>query len=61
MVFLVLLVLVLVKYVFFQVHIVGVEFLVLITTFLEKFSLLYNLISSQSVCHNEFRENMCCS
>ena len=61
MVFLELLVLVIVKSVFFLVHIVGEVFLVLIVKFLEKFSLLCNLISYLSVCHNELRQNMCCS
>ena len=61
MVFLELLVLVIVESVFFQVRIIGVVFLVLIMTFLEKFSLLSSLISCLSACHNELRQNMCCS
>ena len=61
MVFLELLVLVIVEFVFFQVHINDVVFLVLIMTFLEKFCLLCSLISNLSVCHNKLCQNMCCS
>ena len=53
MVFLVLLVRVIVESAFFQVHIIGVMFLVLIMSFLEKFYLSCNLISHLSICHNE--------
>ena len=61
MVFLELLVRVIVKSAFFCVHIIGVVFLVLIVTFLEKFYLSCNLISCLNVCHNELRQNMCYS
>ena len=60
MVFLELLVRVIVESVFFRVHIIGVVFLVLIITFLEKFYLSCDPISCLSVCHNELRQNMCC-
>ena len=56
-----LLVLVTVEFVFFQVHIVDVVFLVLIMTFLEKFCLLCSLISCLNVYHSELRQNVCCS
>ena len=61
MVFLELLVLVTVEFVFFQVHIVDVVFLVLMMTFLENFYLLCNPISYLNVCHSELRQNVCCS
>ena len=61
MVFLELLVLVTVEFVFFQVHIIGVVFLILKGTFLEKFNLLCSLVSYLNVCHNELRQNVCCS
>ena len=60
MVFLELLVLVTVEFVFFQVHIIGVVFLTLRATFLEKFCLLCSLVSYRNVYHNELRQNMCC-
>ena len=61
MVFLELLVLVTVEFVFFQVHIVDVVFLILKVTFLEKFCLFCSLISCLNVYHKELRQNMCCS
>ena len=61
MVFLELLVRVILESAFFRVHIIGVVFLVLIMPFLEKFYLSCSLISYLSVCHNELRQNMCCS
>ena len=61
MVFLELLVLVIVEFVFFQVHIIDVVSLVLIMTFLEKFCLLCSLISCLNVYQNESRQNVCCS
>ena len=60
-VFLEMLVLVIEKSAFFRVHIVGVMFLVLIMTFLEKFFFLCNLSSCLSVFHTKLRQNMCCS
>ena len=60
MVILKVLVLVMVELVFFQAYIIDVVFLVLIMTFLEKFSSLCNLISYLNVCHNELRQNVCC-
>ena len=51
--------LVTVEFVFFQVHIIGVVFLILRVTILEKFCLLCNLISCLNVYHSELRQNMC--
>ena len=48
-----------VELVFFQIHIIGVVFLTLRLTFLEKFSLLRSLVSYLNVYHNEMRQNMC--
>ena len=59
-VFLELLVQVIIKFVFFRVRIIDVVFRVLIMTFLEKFCLLYNLVSYLGVCHNGLRQNRCC-
>ena len=59
--FLELLVQVIIKFVFFQVRIIYAVFRVLIMTFPEKFCLMYNLISYLGVCHNELRQNRCCS
>ena len=53
MVFLELLVLVTVEFVFFQVHIFDVVFLILKVTFLEKFCLLCNLISYLNIYHSD--------
>ena len=61
MVFLELLVLVTVEFVFFQVHIVGVVFLILVVTFLEKVCMLCSLVSYLNVYNNELRQNECCS
>ena len=58
MVFLELLVRVIVESASFRVHIIGVVFLVLIMSFLEKFYLSCNLISYLCVCHNGLRQNM---
>ena len=58
MVFLELLVVVTVEFVFFQVHIVDVVFLILKVTFLEKFCLLCSLISYLNVYHSELRQNV---
>ena len=52
---------VIVEFVFLQVRIIDVVFQVLLTTFLEKFYILYNLISCLGVCHNELRQNDRCS
>ena len=49
--------LVTVDFVFFQVHIIGVVFLILRVTFLEKFCLLCNLVSCLIVYHSELRQN----
>ena len=61
MVFLELLVRAIVESAFFRVQIIGVVFLVLIVSFLEKFNLLCNLISCLSVRHKELRQNICYS
>ena len=55
MVLLELLILLTVEFVFFQVHIVDVVFLILKVTFLEKFCLSRSLISCLNVCHSELR------
>ena len=55
MTFLELLVLVIVESAFFRVHIIGVVFLILKVSFLEKFCLLCNLISYLDVRHSELR------
>ena len=52
---------VIVEVVFFQVRIIDVVFQVLLKTFLEKFYLLYSLVSCLGVCHNELRQNKCFS
>ena len=61
MVFLELLVLVTVEFVFFQVHIIGVVFLVLKGTFHEQFCLLCSLVSDLNVYHSELRQIICSS
>ena len=52
---------VIVKFVFFQVRIIDVVFQVLLKTFLEKFYILYSLVSCLGVCHTELRQIECCS
>ena len=52
---------VIVEIVCFQVRIIDVVFQVLFTLFLEKFNLLYNLISYLGVCHSELHQNERCS
>ena len=57
-VFLILQVQVIVELVFVQIHISDEAFLVLIVTFLEKFYVLYSLISCLSGFHTELHQNM---
>ena len=52
---------VIVKFVCVRVRIVDGVFRVLFKTFLEKFYLLYSLITCLGVCHSELRQNKCCS
>ena len=61
MVILELLVLVTVEFALFQVHIIGVVFLVLKVKFLEKICLMCSLVSYLNVYHNELCQNVCCS
>ena len=48
-------------FVFVQVHINDEAFLVMIVTFLEKFCLLYNIISCLSGCNSELHLGKFCS
>ena len=46
---------------FFQNHITDVVFLILVMTFVERFCLMCSPIEYLGDCHNESRQNKCCS
>ena len=56
-----LLVLVIVEFVFFHFLIIDLVFQVLMKVFFRKFYFMCSQISCLAECHNELRQNKCCS